>query len=117
MFRLPLNMTQLMAFKYPAGKRRFEPLGVVSDFAWGLKANITSYPMAQLVFSVAMIASFIQVFIESFQRATHSQGDTVVELSKVGIGYVLPCPTPVFCSLAVEPWWQQSLSSLSCNFA
>ncbi|CAD6579166.1 MAG: hypothetical protein TREMPRED_002417 [Tremellales sp. Tagirdzhanova-0007] len=52
---------------YPAGKRRFEPLGV-------------------LVFSVAMIASFIQVFIESFQRATHSQEDAVVELSKVGIG-------------------------------
>jgi hypothetical protein len=76
---------------FPAGKRRFEPLGV-------------------LVFSVAMIASFaqvrvhrlggmrlflmadttrggglLQVFIESFQRATGKQADEVAQLSWIGI--------------------------------
>lgn len=40
---------------------------------------------SQLIFSVAMIASFVQVFIESFQRATHPQEQEVVDLSKVGI--------------------------------
>lgn len=93
--------------KYPAGKKRFEPLGV-------------------LIFSVAMIASFAQVsvdlsridrfviqagtkyfggfggrreeqrtdemvcfgtqvFIESFQRAISKDQGEVAELSKVGI--------------------------------
>ena len=72
--------------------------------------------IAQLVFSVAMIASFIQVFIESFQRATHSQEDAVVELSKVGIGYVLLRDASVCYSLILEPWWRQSLSSFFCEF-
>ncbi|KAL7420475.1 hypothetical protein Q5752_004425 [Cryptotrichosporon argae] len=56
---------------YPAGKRRFEPLGV-------------------LIFSVAMIASFIQVFIESFQRAlAASSAEEAVELSAIGMGTML----------------------------
>jgi len=37
------------AYQYPTGKRRMEPLGVI-------------------IFAVAMIASFIQVFIESFKK-------------------------------------------------
>ncbi|KAG7563059.1 hypothetical protein FFLO_01491 [Filobasidium floriforme] len=55
--------------KYPAGKKRFEPLGV-------------------LIFSVTMIASFVQVFIESFQRVLAARkGDVeVAELSWFGIG-------------------------------
>ncbi|WVF68721.1 hypothetical protein IAT40_003493 [Kwoniella sp. CBS 6097] len=56
--------------KYPAGKRRFEPLGV-------------------LIFSVAMIASFVQVFIESFQRATAPAEEAPVDLSWLGIGVML----------------------------
>ncbi|WWC71087.1 uncharacterized protein I206_105040 [Kwoniella pini CBS 10737] len=56
--------------KYPAGKRRFEPLGV-------------------LIFSVAMIASFVQVFIESFQRAIGPADESPVELSWLGIGVML----------------------------
>ncbi|WVQ96251.1 hypothetical protein IAU59_003355 [Kwoniella sp. CBS 9459] len=56
--------------KYPAGKRRFEPLGV-------------------LIFSVAMIASFVQVFIESFQRATSPSKQEPVDLSWLGIGVML----------------------------
>ncbi|EIW67609.1 hypothetical protein TREMEDRAFT_33448 [Tremella mesenterica DSM 1558] len=55
---------------YPAGKRRFEPLGV-------------------LIFSVAMIASFVQVFIESFQRVIGPQGKSPVELSAIGIATML----------------------------
>ncbi|WVW85057.1 hypothetical protein I302_107093 [Kwoniella bestiolae CBS 10118] len=56
--------------KYPAGKRRFEPLGV-------------------LIFSVAMIASFVQVFIESFQRAMKPSEEAPVDLSWLGIGVML----------------------------
>ncbi|WWC88337.1 uncharacterized protein L201_003247 [Kwoniella dendrophila CBS 6074] len=56
--------------KYPAGKRRFEPLGV-------------------LIFSVAMIASFVQVFIESFQRAIGPADEEAVDLSWLGIGVML----------------------------
>ncbi|KAJ9109796.1 hypothetical protein QFC20_003212 [Naganishia adeliensis] len=52
--------------KYPAGKKRFEPLGV-------------------LIFAVAMIASFAQVFIESFQRAIGKQEEEVAELSWIGM--------------------------------
>ncbi|WVQ73508.1 hypothetical protein IAR50_003080 [Cryptococcus sp. DSM 104548] len=58
--------------KYPAGKRRFEPLGV-------------------LIFSVAMIASFVQVFIESFQRATGSvkgEGEEI-DIGPLGLGTML----------------------------
>ncbi|ORX37076.1 hypothetical protein BD324DRAFT_579516 [Kockovaella imperatae] len=51
---------------YPAGKRRFEPLGV-------------------LIFSVAMIASFVQVFIEAFQRARDTSDNAPVELSTIGL--------------------------------
>jgi len=39
----------------------------------------------KLIFSVAMIASFMQVFIESFQRATAKGKHEVVDLSGVGI--------------------------------
>ena len=39
----------------------------------------------KLIFSVAMIASFVQVFIESFQRAKATGDVEVVNLSKVGI--------------------------------
>ncbi|WWC96456.1 hypothetical protein V866_003324 [Kwoniella sp. B9012] len=56
--------------RYPAGKRRFEPLGV-------------------LIFSVAMIASFVQVFIESFQRAMKPSEEAPVDLSWLGIGVML----------------------------
>ncbi|WWC62941.1 uncharacterized protein I303_105539 [Kwoniella dejecticola CBS 10117] len=56
--------------KYPAGKRRFEPLGV-------------------LIFSVAMIASFVQVFIESFERAIGPAEEAAVDLSWLGIGVML----------------------------
>ncbi|KAJ9101768.1 hypothetical protein QFC21_003107 [Naganishia friedmannii] len=52
--------------KYPVGKARFENLGV-------------------LIFSVAMIASFVQVFIESFQRAVGKQEEQVAELSWIGM--------------------------------
>ncbi|WVQ84396.1 hypothetical protein IAT38_006548 [Cryptococcus sp. DSM 104549] len=55
---------------YPAGKRRFEPLGV-------------------LVFSVAMIASFVQVFIESFQRATGPAEEEAVSIGPIGLGIML----------------------------
>ncbi|GMK59694.1 hypothetical protein CspeluHIS016_0803000 [Cutaneotrichosporon spelunceum] len=57
---------------YPAGKRRFEPLGV-------------------LIFSVVMIVSFVQVFIESAQRLNRAiRGDeSPVDLSPVGIGTML----------------------------
>ncbi|KAK4689690.1 hypothetical protein P7C73_g421, partial [Tremellales sp. Uapishka_1] len=57
------------AHRYPTGKRRFEPLGV-------------------LIFSVAMIASFVQVFIESFNRAREPAGE-VVDLSAIGISTML----------------------------
>ncbi|TYJ53394.1 hypothetical protein B9479_005994 [Cryptococcus floricola] len=56
--------------KYPAGKRRFEPLGV-------------------LIFSVAMIASFVQVFIESFQRATGPGEGEEIDLGPLGLGTML----------------------------
>ncbi|KAJ9116973.1 hypothetical protein QFC22_004631 [Naganishia vaughanmartiniae] len=52
--------------KYPVGKARFENLGV-------------------LIFSVAMISSFTQVFIESFQRAVGKQEEQVAELSWIGM--------------------------------
>ncbi|GFZ50512.1 hypothetical protein JCM24511_08269 [Saitozyma sp. JCM 24511] len=58
------------AHLYPAGKRRFEPLGV-------------------LIFSVAMIASFIQVFIESFERAIAPAEEAPVDLSVVGMSTML----------------------------
>lgn len=50
-----------------------------------LKATLTS----QLIFSVAMIASFVQVFIESFERAIGRQGEPAVELSWIGMGTML----------------------------
>jgi hypothetical protein len=40
----------------------------------------------QLIFSVAMIASFVQVFIESFQRAIDKENQETVALSALGIG-------------------------------
>jgi len=50
-----------------------------------LKATL----MPQLIFSVAMIASFVQVFIESFERAIGRQGEPAVELSWIGMGTML----------------------------
>ncbi|KAL0240665.1 hypothetical protein I308_106464 [Cryptococcus tetragattii IND107] len=58
------------AHKYPAGKRRFEPLGV-------------------LIFSVAMIASFVQVFIESFKRTIGPPEDRPIDLGPLGVGIML----------------------------
>nr|ODN92490.1 hypothetical protein L203_00767 [Cryptococcus depauperatus CBS 7841] len=55
---------------YPTGKRRFEPLGV-------------------LIFSVAMIASFVQVFVESFQRAITPSQNKPVDLGPLGLGVML----------------------------
>lgn len=59
--------------KYPAGKRRFEPLGV-------------------LIFSVVMIASFVQVFIEALQRTINvirtGHGEPA-DLSNIGIATML----------------------------
>ncbi|BEJ08997.1 hypothetical protein CcaverHIS641_0510910 [Cutaneotrichosporon cavernicola] len=57
---------------YPAGKRRFEPLGV-------------------LIFSVVMIVSFIQVFIESLQRLNRAlRGDEPpVDLNIIGVATML----------------------------
>ena len=49
------------------------------------KVTLTS----QLIFSVAMIASFVQVFIESFERAIGRQGEPAVELSWIGMGTML----------------------------
>jgi len=36
-----------------------------------------------------MIASFVQVFIESFERAIGRQGEPAVELSWIGMGTML----------------------------
>ena len=55
---------------WPSGKRRFEPLGV-------------------LIFSVAMIASFVQVFIEAFNRARGAAGEPPVDLSVIGLSTML----------------------------
>ncbi|KAL7410980.1 cation efflux family-domain-containing protein [Mrakia frigida] len=57
--------------RYPTGKQRFEPLGV-------------------LIFSVFMISSFSQVFIESIQRlAKHDDNSEAAELSLFGKGTML----------------------------
>lgn len=59
--------------KYPAGKRRFEPLGV-------------------LIFSVVMIVSFAQVFIEALQRTVKvikSGHGEPADLSNIGIATML----------------------------
>ncbi|UOH85403.1 hypothetical protein LQV05_002225 [Cryptococcus neoformans] len=56
--------------KYPTGKRRFEPLGV-------------------LIFSVAMIASFVQVFIESFKRTIGPPEEGPIDLGPLGVGIML----------------------------
>ncbi|EAL17217.1 hypothetical protein CNBN0450 [Cryptococcus deneoformans B-3501A] len=56
--------------KYPTGKRRFEPLGV-------------------LIFSVAMIASFVQVFIESFKRTIGPPEEDPINLGPLGVGIML----------------------------
>lgn len=59
--------------KYPAGKKRFEPLGV-------------------LIFSVVMISSFVQVFIEALQRTIKvyrtGHGEPA-DLSNIGIATML----------------------------
>ncbi|KAI1438012.1 hypothetical protein GGR50DRAFT_642634 [Xylaria sp. CBS 124048] len=49
-------------YKYPVGRRRLEPLGV-------------------LVFSVVMITSFVQIFLESIQRLTSPEH----EIIKLGV--------------------------------
>ncbi|WVR06633.1 hypothetical protein IAU60_003665 [Kwoniella sp. DSM 27419] len=74
--------------KYPAGKRRFEPLGV-------------------LIFSVAMIASFVQVFIESFQRAIGA-AEEAVDLSWIGIGVML---ATIFLKAILWVWCSRIPSS------
>ena len=43
----------------------------------------------QLIFSVVMIASFVQVFIESAQRAWFRGDPEVVELSGMGMATML----------------------------
>ncbi|ORY31810.1 hypothetical protein BCR39DRAFT_80831 [Naematelia encephala] len=75
--------------RYPAGKRRFEPLGV-------------------LIFSVAMIASFVQVFIESFERARAPADEAPVELSKIGIATML---ATIIIKLILWQWCSRIPSS------
>lgn len=63
-------------YKYPVGKQRLEPLGVV-------------------IFSVLMIASFVQVFIESIGRlrevlATgHQDPESAASLPLIGVAFML----------------------------
>jgi divalent metal cation (Fe/Co/Zn/Cd) transporter len=51
--------------KYPTGKKRFEPLGV-------------------LIFSVCMIASFSQVLVESLKKLFETEGGEIGTLSLFG---------------------------------
>ncbi|SPO31359.1 related to cation diffusion facilitator 10 [Ustilago trichophora] len=63
-------------YKYPVGKQRLEPLGVV-------------------IFSVLMIASFVQVFIESIGRlrevlaSGHQDPDSAASLPFIGVAFML----------------------------
>ena len=56
-----------------------------SPSAWSVTSSSSLRSDRQLIFSVAMIASFVQVFIESFERARAPASGEVVDLSKVGI--------------------------------
>ncbi|WOO83363.1 Metal tolerance protein 4 [Vanrija pseudolonga] len=73
---------------YPAGKRRFEPLGV-------------------LIFSVVMICSFVQVFIESFQRVFRHERPETVELSTIGLSTMLA----TIATKSVLWWWCSTIPS------
>lgn len=63
-------------YKYPVGKQRLEPLGVV-------------------IFSVLMIASFVQVFIESVGRLRevvstgHQDSESAANLPLIGVAFML----------------------------
>ena len=48
----------------------------------------------QLIFSVAMIASFVQVFIEAFNRARENSDEPPVDLSRIGLRSACLMPTP-----------------------
>ena len=68
-------------YKYPVGRRRLEPLGV-------------------LVFSVIMITSFFQVFLECFNRLT-SPDHTILQL---GLPAILIMASTVFIKLGCWFW-------------
>ena len=68
-------------YKYPVGRRRLEPLGV-------------------LVFSVIMITSFFQVFLECFNRLTSSD-HTILEL---GLPAIIIMASTVFIKLGCWFW-------------
>ena len=68
-------------YKYPVGRRRLEPLGV-------------------LVFSVIMITSFFQVFLECFNRLT-SPDHTILQL---GIPAIVIMASTVFIKLGCWFW-------------
>lgn len=68
-------------YSYPVGRRRLEPLGV-------------------LVFSVIMITSFFQVFLECFNRLT-SPDHTIIQL---GIPAIIIMASTVFIKLGCWFW-------------
>ena len=71
--------------KYPAGKKRFEPLGVLI-FAVALIASFAQVSKSGiLVYALLIICA--QVFIESFQRVIGKETEEVAELSWIGIAY------------------------------
>lgn len=77
--------------KYPAGKKRFEPLGVLI-FAVAMIASFAQVSRAIGQDRVRLIEYPSQVFIESFQRAIGKQEEEVAELSWIGMAYVTRYP-------------------------
>jgi hypothetical protein len=70
--------------KYPAGKKRFEPLGVLI-FAVAMIASFAQVRPVIDMDGVRLTGGFEQVFIESFQRAIRKQEEEVAELSWIGM--------------------------------
>lgn len=74
--------------KYPAGKKRFEPLGVLI-FAVAMIASFAQVSRLIGIDGITLIGCPQQVFIESFQRAIGKQEEEVAELSWIGMAYVI----------------------------
>lgn len=90
-------------FKYPVGKQRFEPLGVI-------------------IFSVFMIGSFLQVLFESISRLQHIPITTLLPLAGIlsmVITVIVKAFVWVFCfkikSSGVQAIAQDSLNDVVFN--
>lgn len=81
-------------YKYPVGKKRLEPLGVV-------------------IFAVLMIASFVQVLVESVERLIHvvktgTEGETPADLPIVGVAFMV---ATIAIKLVMWLWCRTSKSA------